>query len=680
MSSLSSLTPSTAEGYSARVSEAENSPRKVQVTASGLDLGGETLPLVSGEIHYFQHEPDEWPRLLDEAADLGLSCISTYIPWGRHEPEPGRYDFGEHDPKLDLDRFIELAADQGIRLIVRPGPHINAELNWLGYPRHVLEDEEIWARTPGGNPVWLPINPRPIPVPSYGSTRFLETVDRWLEEVGRRMAPRQWPEGPIVAVQIDNEAPLLFRNGPFDQDYHPEVLTIFQEFTAQRGRPTSTPPVALEAERPENLLPILDWIACRNHVFALALSRMRSILEAAGLDRVVFTHNIAQTGAIPDTSPSSFDSIDLVGFDFYHLRSQIRLIRDRCLYAVGTCELPFAAELGVGGPWNLPVRSGEDSLTQARAIVALGFRGFNLFMAADRDRYYGSPLPARPSRRRRALALGLSKLIEAFKHVEIHTLRLRASVAIVVPRIYPTLTHATWTLGPFGPPVLQAMGMTPSQGASEERFGFSKPIQIAWFEDLCRLTSALSASGVGWVIVDGEGAEARIDALSPKVVVALTYDVVERDLWSMLLSQGEEGRDVVVGPDLPTLDEDMKPLVGTLTEEGACEARLGRVDFNDASSCFDFAASLASRPSTAPFVVAEAEGIEVTALESDGVVSVVGIIELEGRRRRRVPLRFRDDVKLRDLLDHTPIQDGFVALEPHDARLLEIVQSEPEAS
>lgn len=662
-------------GYSAIVSEAENSSSKVQLTSSGLDLGGELVPLISGEIHYFQHEPDNWERLLEEAAKLGLSCLSTYVPWGRHELGVGHYDFGERDSRLDLDRFIELAAAKGFWLILRPGPHINAELNWLGYPRHILEDEEIRARTPGGNPVWLPINPRPTPVPSYASEKFLEAVDRWLEEVGHRVAPMQWPEGPIVAIQIDNEAPLLFRNGPFDQDYHPDAVAIYQEHTAQRGRRAMEPPVALEADTPEDLLPVLDWVTCRNHIFALALRRMRATLESAGLDRVVFTHNIAQSGVIPEVSPATFDAIDLTGFDFYHQRSQMRLIRDRCLYAVGSCDLPFAAELGVGGPWNLPARSNEDSLAQARAVVACGFRGLNLFMAADRDRYYGSPLSVRKRRRRRAVALAFETLIEAFKQSELHALRLRAPVAIVVPRLYPTLTHATWTLGPFGPPVLQVLGMTPSQGASEERFGFSKPIQIVWFEDLCRLTEALTSCGVGWVIVDGEVAEDRLSKLSPEVIVVLTYDTIEGRLWSALMSQAEDGRRLVVGPDLPSLDEEMKPLKGALTQEGTCEARLKRVDFDDAQSSLDFARSLASRTKTAPFIVAESEGVGVTVLDRDGVAKVACVIDLEGRRRR-VQLTVPDGVELRDLLDSKPVTEGIVEVEPNDVRLLEIVWAE----
>jgi beta-galactosidase len=521
-----------------------------------------------------------------------------------------------------------------------------------------------------------------MPVPSYASSRFLEEVDRWLEAFAQRVAPLAWPPGPLVAVQLDNEAPLIFRDGPFDQDYHPEAVAVFRELAAQRGRGAADlpPPTSLRASRPRELLPVLDWLASRNLVFARALRRMRTTLERAGLTTVAFTHNLAQGGVVPQVSPAEFDAAEIVGIDVYHGLTQTRLLRDRCLYAVGSCRTPFVAELGVGGPWNLPPRTTADSLAQARAVVACGVRGFNVFMAADRDRYYGAPIAAKnPSGRRSKLAVELSALVHAVRRAEVHTLRLRAPVAIVVPRLYPTLSHATWTLGPFGPPVLAALGLTPAVGSAEDTFGFAQPIQTAWSETLRRLCRALERSGVGYVVVDGNGAGARLDALEPVVIVALTYEPVERRLWAELLERADLGCELVVGPRLPTVDEGMGTLEGEVPDlvpgqsarRGAGLIRLVALDRDEA--CLGFAAELAARPGTAPrFHVDDGEHVGVTVLERDGEARVVGVVELEGRRRR-VTIRGCEGSVLRDLLSGVVVAADALELDANGVRLLEVV-------
>ena len=50
------------------------------------------MPLLSGEVHYFHHRPEDWPRLLDSIRDLGFSMVSSYVPWGVHERAKGELD------------------------------------------------------------------------------------------------------------------------------------------------------------------------------------------------------------------------------------------------------------------------------------------------------------------------------------------------------------------------------------------------------------------------------------------------------------------------------------------------------------------------------------------------------------------------------------------------------------
>src|SRR5579871_3199207 len=138
----------------------DGTPTRVRIHPHGLDLGGgETLPLWAGSMHYWRHPRGAWRAGLRAMRAMGLRLVDTYVPWGVHERSPGEFDFGSVDARLDVAAFLELAHEEGLRCVVRPGPHINAELTFFGVPERVVWDPECQARTPLGNPVMLPMVP-----------------------------------------------------------------------------------------------------------------------------------------------------------------------------------------------------------------------------------------------------------------------------------------------------------------------------------------------------------------------------------------------------------------------------------------------------------------------------------------------------------------------------------------
>jgi hypothetical protein len=49
--------------------------------------------------------------------------LQIYIDWSRHEPRPGSFDFsGEND----IEKFVQMAQDNDLFVILRPGPFIDA--------------------------------------------------------------------------------------------------------------------------------------------------------------------------------------------------------------------------------------------------------------------------------------------------------------------------------------------------------------------------------------------------------------------------------------------------------------------------------------------------------------------------------------------------------------------------
>ncbi|MFC3274958.1 beta-galactosidase [Agromyces mediolanus] len=146
-------------------------------------LDGEPFRIISGALHYFRVHPELWADRIRKARLMGLNTIETYVAWNAHAPARGVFDT---EGGLDLGRFLDLVAAEGMHAIVRPGPYICAE----------------W--TNGGLPAWLFADPA-VGVRS-SEERYLGAIAEYLEQLAPILVPRQIDRGgPIILVQIENE-------------------------------------------------------------------------------------------------------------------------------------------------------------------------------------------------------------------------------------------------------------------------------------------------------------------------------------------------------------------------------------------------------------------------------------------------------------------------------------------
>ncbi|AOX66477.1 beta-galactosidase [Curtobacterium sp. BH-2-1-1] len=146
-------------------------------------LDGEPHRILSGAIHYFRVHPDLWADRIRKAKLMGLNTIETYVAWNAHAPSPSSFSF---EDGLDLGRFLDLVAAEGMHAIVRPGPYICAEWTNGGLPYWLFADGTVGVRRdePG----------------------FLAAVQGYLEHLAPVLVPRQIDHGgPIVLVQVENE-------------------------------------------------------------------------------------------------------------------------------------------------------------------------------------------------------------------------------------------------------------------------------------------------------------------------------------------------------------------------------------------------------------------------------------------------------------------------------------------
>ena len=146
-------------------------------------LDGKPFRIISGEMHYARIPREYWRDRLRMAKAMGLNTVTTYVFWNAHEPRPGIYDFSGN---LDVAEFVREAQQEGLYVILRPGPYSCAEWEFGGFPAWLLKDPNMVVRS--RNP------------------QFLAAAHAWLVRLGREVAPLQIGNGgPIIAVQVENE-------------------------------------------------------------------------------------------------------------------------------------------------------------------------------------------------------------------------------------------------------------------------------------------------------------------------------------------------------------------------------------------------------------------------------------------------------------------------------------------
>jgi beta-galactosidase len=553
--------------------------KAVEVRPQGLWLADkkELVPMWAGAMHYWRHAPEDWGACLDAMKAMGLRLVDTYVPWGVHETAQGVFDFGERFGRLDVARFIRLCGEKGMHVIARPGPHINAELTYFGLPERVVWDRECQARTPRDNPVILPLVPVAFPVPSYASDSFFDETALWFEACGRVLSPLLHPHGPIVMLQVDNEGALYFRDGPYDQDYHPDAIRLFRTFLRDKYSSvktlreiwndesitfaTVTPPVKFDAKEANELARHLDWMEFHEHLLAEAMGRFNQSLENAGLTTVPTLHNFPLgEAATPLNASRMAEVVDLIGLDYYHPANPqhhmtiLRRTGELATRCEGRQVPPFGAEVGAGFPPFFPPLDDKDSLYALMAAMAYGLRGFNLYMAVDRDRWVGAPIDVHGIPRR--LADEYHALIEALDKVAFNTLHRATPVKLVVPRALRRLARATHAFGPVTPAAFHIAGAGPLESCLEDDFGLGEIAPIVGETFVRAFERALLARGVPFSYAGGESLEMSI--VGAAWIVCTTAGGLKTDFFTSLREAHERGIVVTIGPRIPDRDGSMR--------------------------------------------------------------------------------------------------------------------------
>lgn len=144
---------------------------------------GKPTRIISGEMHYARIPHQYWRHRMKMLKAMGLNAVATYVFWNFHEPEPGKWDFtGDRN----LAEYIRTAGEEGLMVILRPGPYVCAEWEFGGYPWWLQNVEGIELRR--------------------DNEQFLKYTRRYLERLYQEVGDLQITHGgPIIMIQGENE-------------------------------------------------------------------------------------------------------------------------------------------------------------------------------------------------------------------------------------------------------------------------------------------------------------------------------------------------------------------------------------------------------------------------------------------------------------------------------------------
>ena len=147
-------------------------------------LDGKPFQIISGEMHLARIPKIYWRQRIQMAKAMGCNTIAVYVFWNYLETTKGNWDFSSEN--RDIAAFIKLCKEEGMWVMLRPGPYVCAEWDFGGLPAYLLQTPNIKIRC-------------------MDST-YMNAVTRYVERLSKEVISLQCDKGgPILMVQIENE-------------------------------------------------------------------------------------------------------------------------------------------------------------------------------------------------------------------------------------------------------------------------------------------------------------------------------------------------------------------------------------------------------------------------------------------------------------------------------------------
>lgn len=147
-------------------------------------LDGKPFQIISAEIHPGRVPQMYWHHRIQMAKAMGCNTIAVYVFWNYLEETPGVFDFKTEN--RNIAQFIKFCQEEGMWVLLRPGPYVCGEWDLGGLPSWLLKIPDIKLRCM--------------------DERYLIAVKRYVAALSKELKPLLCSNGgPILMVQVENE-------------------------------------------------------------------------------------------------------------------------------------------------------------------------------------------------------------------------------------------------------------------------------------------------------------------------------------------------------------------------------------------------------------------------------------------------------------------------------------------
>ncbi|KAI1662766.1 glycoside hydrolase family 35 protein [Daldinia decipiens] len=183
VSLLALLSPAWASDLSPSTTQSAAAPAFTYDRQSFL-LNGEPYVIIGGQMDPQRIPPAYWRDRLAKARAMGLNTIFSYVYWNLLEPRQGQWTSDEESN--DIARFFRVAQEEGLNVVLRPGPYICGEREWGGFPAWLAQVPGMRVRS--------------------SNEAFMEVAESYLKRLASDLKDLQVTRGgPVLMVQVENE-------------------------------------------------------------------------------------------------------------------------------------------------------------------------------------------------------------------------------------------------------------------------------------------------------------------------------------------------------------------------------------------------------------------------------------------------------------------------------------------
>ncbi len=157
---------------------------KFSLSPAGFSLDGKPFQIISGEMHPARIPHEYWRHRIKMAKAMGCNTIAAYVFWNYQETSPGTFDYTSTNH--NIAEFIKMCKEEGMWVLLRPGPYVCAEWDFGGLPSYLLKIPDIKVRCM--------------------DDRYMAPLTKYVTSLAKEIAPLQCVNGgPILMVQVENE-------------------------------------------------------------------------------------------------------------------------------------------------------------------------------------------------------------------------------------------------------------------------------------------------------------------------------------------------------------------------------------------------------------------------------------------------------------------------------------------